>query len=499
MEKKTEKKGSRNAVDLKTGAPDYSGSTKEFMTWAYSAIYDGWWQTLDENRKFVRIENSPETPVAITTKESLQEYKDAGFNTLLINYVAPLRTFEERFETSRTKQIMDWAAEVGLKCIIFEGCTRGLAATKESLINPEKADGRRFFNSQEEINEFVHYCVKQVIAHPAFYGFSILDEPSYQYFPAFGQVYKAVQACAPGAYVCMNLLGLATRYTSSVLKYCEGADTMPFPEGYTKYIEHYADCTGAPYIQVDVYPIKGTREKPTLHGSPIKTPQFLAEFCKKRDMELHYVLQSSAFSVGFGENVVPWLRAPNKKEMYWQVNIAMAFGVTSYSYWNYYPCVNTASEHYDQYSSFLDIAGNRNEMYYWMRDIHGEMQNMAKALLHFRYERSGIFWKNPFAGEKIHLMGLSECTYTRLKNAKVQTAGAFLITELYDKENDRYGYFVVNVTDPVVDGKEKIRLDFEGYGRIQTYERGEVKNQALEGGVTEIELEAGQGIFVIPY
>ena len=484
---------------LEEGAPDYSSSAKEFTTWAYSAIYDGWWQTINENKKFVRLENSEETPVAITTKKTLREYKEAGFNTLFVNYVAPFRTFDERFETSRTKQIMDWAAELGLKCIIFEGCTRSLAATPESLINPEKANGKNFFNSQEELNEFVAYCMKKVIAHPAFYGVSILDEPSYVYFPAFGQVYKAVQACAPGAYVCMNILGLAGRFTSSVLKYCNGAEEMSFVDGYSKYINYYADCTGAPYIQVDVYPFKGTREEPTIHACAIRTPQYLAEFCKKREMELHYVLQASAFRVGFKDLAQPWLRKLNKKEMYWQTNVCMAFGVTSYSYWNYYPVVNTASEHYDPTSSFLDLAGNKNEMYYWMQDIHREMQKTAKALLNFKYQASNVLYKEPFSGAKNHLEGLSKGSYRKLTKYEAETGGAFLITELYDKENDRYGYYVVNVTDPTVENIAKIALFFDCYIRVQVWENGEAKNKAIEGGKLMAELEAGQGIFVIPY
>ena len=489
-------------IDLGRDAPDYSKSTKEFTTWAYSSTYDGWWQTLDENKKFVRLENSEETPVAVTTKETLQEYKDAGFNTLFINYVFPYRTLEERFETSRTKQIMDWAAEVGLKCIIFDGCTRELASTQESLINPEKANGKRFFNSQEELNEYVAYCMKNVIKHPAFYGISILDEPTYKCFPAFGQVYKAVQACAPGAYVCMNLLGLAVdgKFTSSVLKYCEGAWDMTAVEGYTKYVTHYADCTGAPYIQADVYPMRLTPDgKPSLTTNALNTPRFLAEFCKKRDMELHYVLQTSAFSVGFGDNLLPWLRAPNKKEMYWQVNIAMAFGVTSYSYWNYYPVVNTASEHYDEKSSFLDIAGNKNDMYYWMQDIHKEMQKMAKVLLCFKYENSGVFCKEPIAGARIHINGLGETTFTKLSKVNVETAGAILVTEMYDKANSRFGYFIVNVTDPVVEGGSNVTLKFDEFDKVQIWNKGEVEKRAIENNALRVEFEIAQGIFVIPY
>ena len=485
---------------LDKNAPDYSSSTREFMTWAYSATYDGWYQTIDENENFIRIENSKETPVAITTTETLREYKEAGFNTLLINYVFPFDSKGEKFEVSRTKEIMDMAHEVGLKCVIFESCTRGLANTAESLINPDKADGETFFNNQQEINEYVYSRVKDVIAHPAFYGFSVLDEPAYDRFPAFGQVYEAVQACAPGAFVNMNLLGMGTDHNSTTrTKYCKGAANMPVKEAYTNYVTDYAEYTQAPYIQVDVYPIKGSDDAPTMHGNALRTPQYLAEFCKERDMELYYVLQSSGFTVGYGDAVTPICRNPQKRDMYWQTNVCMAFGVTSYSYWNYYPVVNTASEHYDHTSSFLDLAGNKNDMYYWMQDIHVEMQNMAKALLNFKYQASNVFYKAPFEGYKQHVSGFETMDFKKLTSYEAVTAGAYLITEMYDKANGRYGYYVVNVAEPAYSGSGTVKLAFDGFDRVQVWDRGTPQNKALSKNAISLELGIGQGAFIIPY
>ena len=484
---------------LRQGAPDYSQSTKEYTTWAYSATYDGWYQTLDENGKYIRLENSPKTPIAVTSKESLREYKDAGFNTLMINYVFPVQDFE-RFSTSRTKQIMDWAHEVGLKCFIFENLLRKLAATTESLINPEKANGRTFFRTQEELNEFVYIRIKDMIKHPAFYGFSIFDEPPYTMFPAFGQLYKALQAARPGTYLCMNLLGLAGKPTSSILKYCENAENLSFTEGFTKYITHYADCTGAPYLQVDVYPFRGSKEKPFLTNGTIRTPQFLANFCKERDMKLHYVLQTSAFSVGFGDAVLPWLRTPTERELHWQAHITMAFGVTSFSYWNYYPVVNTASEHYDEKSTFLDLAGNKNDTYYYMQALHKQMQSMAKTILNFRYQGSRVFVKGTPKGNTAHLeVEFFEREFARPVTVEAGENSAFLVNELYDKEKGYYGYYIVNAADPFYENEGTVSLTFTGFDRIQVCDQRGTENKQIEGGRLSVTLKTGEGIFVIPY
>ena len=485
---------------LDKNAPDYSSYTDEFITWAYAATYDGWWQTVDENEEFVRIDNSDDTPVAITTKESLQEYKDAGFNTLMINYVYPFNSAKDNWENSPTKQIMDWCAELDLKCMVWESVVRGLASTEESLINPDKADGKKFFNTQEELNGYLYSMIKDVVAHPAFFGFSILDEPSYKVFPAFGQVYAAIQNCAPGAFVNMNLLGMSTDYNSNTrAKYSPNTATLSPYDAYTDYITRYTEYTKAPYIQVDVYPMRGNDDAPTITANAIRTPQRLAEWCKERDMDLYYVMQTSGFTVGFGDAVTPICRNPNKRDMYWQTNVAMAFGVKQYSYWGYYPVVNTASEHYDETSSFLDIAGNKNDMYYWMQDIHSEMQIAAKALLQFDYQTSGAYYKGPITGSKMHISGLNKGSYTKLTAYEANTEGAFLITELYDKANDRYGYYIVNITDTFYSGASNTTLTFDGYNKVQIYDRGQISNKALKKNTLSLELGYGQGMFVIPY
>lgn len=124
---------------------------------------------------------------------------------------------------------------------------------------------------------------------------------------------------------------------------------------------------------------------------------------------------------------------------------------------------------------------------------------MAKALLNFDYCTSGVYYKGPIPGYKLHVSGMGKGTYTELTSYEAETAGAFLITELYDKDNDRYGYFVVNVTDPAYSGASKTKLTFDEFDRVQIYDRGNVSNKALKNNTLSLELSYGQGMFVIPY
>ena len=67
-------KSKDNSVDL-SGAPDYSSYDGEFLTYGYTGPTDGTWFRDDEQYN---------TGEDYRTEERYREYKEAGFNTLLI-------------------------------------------------------------------------------------------------------------------------------------------------------------------------------------------------------------------------------------------------------------------------------------------------------------------------------------------------------------------------------------------------------------------------------
>ena len=161
---------SLTACGNKAVAPDYSETEETFDIWAYHATYNGVWKHVENGETIEDREG-----IVKTDRESLLEYKAAGFNRLFISYA--MTVSGDSYAESDAKKVMDICADIGLKCILFESKLHGLSSTRESLINPDKADGNNFFASQEDLNEFVGARIKDMIKHPAFYGFSIFDEP----------------------------------------------------------------------------------------------------------------------------------------------------------------------------------------------------------------------------------------------------------------------------------------------------------------------------------
>ena len=182
------------------------------------------------------------------------------FNLLFIDY-----TFSENsdldsynFENSKIKKVMDMAHAEGLKCIFFNSTIHGLSNSAELRINPDKADGKNFFATEEEYVERIQYLLRGAIDHPAFYGVTFKDEAEYTKFPAMGELYRVIKkACGDkDLFIMINILPYADGSNSHEVMYCGSTEFSP-EEAYQKYLEHYYENVGqySGYVQYDDYPI----------------------------------------------------------------------------------------------------------------------------------------------------------------------------------------------------------------------------------------------------
>jgi hypothetical protein len=138
-----------------------------------------------------------------------------------------------------------------------------------------------------------------------------------------------------------------------------------------------------------------------------------------------------------------------------------------------------------------------------MKKIIAENQNFAPVILNFDYITSNVYacsvstfpkwhtkYKEDFHGFKCveHVLLSNECA---------------LVTELYDKKNNRYLYMAQNVVDPDFGGEnahEKLTLVFkEGFTCAAVFVNGERTDVELENGKYIAELDPGDAVFVIPY
>ena len=454
---------------------------KQFVIYSYHGVCDDWYAVDGDKTQL---------GASLQTLENTQLYKDAGFNVMFVSYVFGIDAREENFETSKMKSVMDMAYSQGLKCFVHESNIFRLSQSETSLIDPQNADGTTVFASQEELNEFIEGCISDIIGHPAFYGFTFKDEPSYKMFTAMGQLYRAIKSVVPNAFVNINILPYWD--TEGFREcYCENGAALTCKEAYANYLQSYYDLIGSDTLQYDDYPLKGDDTVKEAHLINLK---MVADFCKEKGITFYKVFQACALDTTLGAAN----RKPTEMDMYWQMNIGMAMGIRGYSYWSYYPVINSQGEYYDETASFVNRNGEPNELYYIMQHIHAEMQKMAKVLMNFEYVGSQLHTKEPPGEYNVYLQGFENDEFAYAKNVHLSENGAVLVTELKDEEKNGYGYYFVNVVDPVTQAPQTVSVEFEGRTVAAVYKNGEVKYVFLENNRLTVKLECGEGVFVLP-
>ncbi|MBQ8405786.1 MAG: hypothetical protein IJX09_03945 [Clostridia bacterium] len=460
--------------------PDYSSSEKEYTFWAYSQTCDDWYQVNGERFYF---EDG--------TRQTLENTKlcaDAGFNVLFIDWTFPYQG-PSGYADSKVKTVLDYAYEAGMKAFVFASDLHRLSATEESLINAEKADGVKFFESEAALDKYVADYLAPIIEHPAFYGVSLRDEPKWQMLEAIGQVYRAVQKAAPGAWCNMNINPM---YEGLEHMYCPEGNSVGVVTAYKKYLDLYYEHIGqyCGYIQYDDYPILKDGAILSYH---LQNAQIVAEYCKEKGMQFGKVFQTCAYDAELVRVTT------TKTDMLWQLNIGMAMGIKDYSYYTYYPTVNLNEAPPDLDAFIVTREGKPLERYYWLKDMHEEMQFNAKALMNFEYQALNYAFKTPIPGNKSFLAGVKSQELTDIKKVTLDSAGVVLTTEQYDKANDRRGYYVMNVTAPSQVTEIKVTLEISGYKNVQIYNGKTVTEKKVKNGTVSFYLSTGEGVFVIPY
>lgn len=543
--------GCNNAANQ--NRPDYSQNTEQFNIWAYAATQNDWYQI---NGVRYYYEQG-----MIQTKETTQMYKDANFNMLFINYTFSYNVMDGNFDSTDMKKVMDWAQELGLPCFVFHNTIHGMGSRTEPIIDKDKAiaeindefkkenvareyyfdaydycktnhndctsctddnlpsdvkdyvnadkaiedvyanvkDRSNFYN-ETDLDKFVEINLKGLKDHPAFRGVTLQDEPKWNQIPQVGTMYRSiVRVCNADdnplnddPHVMMNMLPYNPADAHKPY-FADGGKNMSSEEAYGKYLEQYYEHIGqyCGYFQYDDYPILNDSIWPTF----LQAHQMTSEFCKEKGLERRMVMQTCKYSNR---------RAPNEADMYFQANVAEAFGNKEFSYYEYYPTANTGgTTRPDESAYIVGHEGAPNQRYYWVKDVNAEMQFNAKALKNFEYQ--GMQYKTiaPMPGGMGYVSGIHNDEFSKLKGfdftAKLQSGGMLLVTELYDETNDQYGYFVVNTTDPAYSSELVVDLDFGDYKNVQIYQNSTIVDAKTKNGKATIYLGSGRGAFVMPY
>ena len=204
--------------------------------------------------------------------------------------------------------------------------------------------------------------------HPAFAGYVIRDEPGMGLFPALGKVCTYFKEADPGHEPLINLF---PSYASD-----EQLETSDF----RTYIRSFIDTVHPGLLSFDFYAL---RESETWSEGWFNDLAIVREETRIAGIPFWVFIQS--------EGIRDYLRIPNRSEILWQVNTAVAYGARGLGWFTYWtpqadqsiPQVEGAppplvEEHY---GGMLDIEGNPTPLFNFVTEANNYIHYAGRALL----------------------------------------------------------------------------------------------------------------------
>lgn len=337
----------------------------------------------------------------------------------------------------------------------------------------------------------------QYIDSPAFGGNFASDEPPLPQFVETEWVYGELeqlyhQISLYYEYMAENSLYGGEAYVN-LLPY--GAINPVGRQAYDKMLEYYFENL-APllgYVCYDQYPLNYSGSA-YINNTHLLNLEMMANYCKAYDVELRSFLWAKTAS-GAGHRPIK-----EANDLRFQAYANLAYGVKEmpyYTYFNYYAPGANAGD------SLIDCqTGYRTKAYYWAKEVNNEIHSFEQAYLNFTWEGS-MYFDEGKASKQFALLETTMNSHQRLVDihANADTlVGVFSDIDGVNGATD--GFVVMNYTDPYyeIDGKkENVVLAFADATHVLVYKDGKQYIAELTGGILSMYLEAGEGVFVVPF
>lgn len=257
------------------------------------------------------------------TKARYQEVKDSGINIALYYGHGIDRSITEN------KRLHDICAEVGLKFI-----GNVWAADNATRIQQIK---ETFGNSTTYVGELLR------------------DEPSVEEYDGLGAFVDAYNTALPDKEVYINLFP----------EYANAATQLK--TDYEDYIEQYLAKVKTKSVSYDYYGLHKT------NGNVFN------DFYSNLDVVRSKTLDArKPFWVITQAGIAGSAKMPNELEQRWSVWANIAGGSKGISYFCYW---TPSGGNYNNNGFMIDINGNKQDMYYWVKQINADINTIGKKLL----------------------------------------------------------------------------------------------------------------------
>ena len=307
-------------------------------------------------------------------------------------------------------------------------------------------------------------------------GIQYKDEPIYNDIIHLDSLSENHARHYPNKLFFANLL---SRFPDGVQEYMNG-------HTYEEYVDQYCNVvfkhiTRNRFISTDYYPLE---DKPRQDW--LNTFEVFADRAKKFDAIFNvYVLSTQHFN----------FRQPSEETLRYEINVGLAYGATSFSYFTY--CISNA-----QWSTSLTTPDGETPypLYYMAQKVNRELRSWDHVITNFKWQKNQLV--NGALNKGLN-PNFATCIYDveNLDGIENISADRDTIFGQFSGLQRERGYMVTNFEDPKLERKDKVDITFENKDitKAIVYKNGERSVVDVVEGAIRIELDPSEMAFVIPY
>lgn len=413
------------------------------------------------------------------TEKDFKDYMDAGFTYVMdegdANYIP-------NFEGSECQKYMEIAEKLGIPVVVFSSHLSYMASTPD-------------YRLTEDNKQFLDKMIEDLSQYKCFKGITVRDEPDASWAKTFKSIQDYIWSKNPDIYffTCMlPIYGKVTSFSSA-----GGSDVEA---AYKDYIRAFADATGT--FAYDHYPlyIDPIRDLTSVKSDYYLNYELVARDAKEHGYPTGMVVQSSSWGPKGGEYASSHPRRTDKKaDIAFQVYSALAYGakyINYYTYWEHWSQGDN-SYVYDSMVMYPEKNGQeavKTDTYYAVQTVNKEISKFDHVFL--KYDWQGSIAVVPVPDEMSAMLSCVK-DYTSPRIKEVKSTDETLIGCMKD-EKGYDGFWIVNATDPGKNLSNSVTITFKEATSAICYIEGEETKIELKDGSYTFDLEAGEGVFVIP-
>lgn len=308
--------------------------------------------------------------------------------------------------------------------------------------------------------------------HPAFYGISIADEPQVCQFKMQKQKFDDFKAEFQGKLGMMNICPYRKKF-------------------YESYVDEYMRTIQPQLLSYNDYAILDPARKGGITVR-IEFFKFMA-FIKAKAVQ--YGVPAHIYILTVGHKGESWYRNPSQEELRWQVAALMTYGYEAFSHFNTAPSDET-------YSSLWENNGAVNYLYRNVQTVNCEVHKWAYVYMSFCKHWKGVI---PIVGEHrdpgvlFEMINNAKLSLVDVEGVKNIISNQNLLLGVFEDGNKNKGFMITNAANPFYKIAAKVTIEFDSaYKGLLAFEFGEPRIYNLNDGKITLELEAGEGRFLIP-